>query len=316
MARLSIQSEQVKHLVDTQVLPLLLATGTVGALTKLLNEKLLNTGAQSRLHPNRLHTLLSNDATRSLNEATVGMIEQAARAALESDRTIAEQAAIAFKSLQADARELRAFSASSLDEVAERLSIPPALAARLLDEAPSLAGAKAFGARGSTGTTPLQHEPPDWSYQDTAVARCVDAFSRRPAGRVGLVLPTGAGKTRTALRIVLTMLEKNLDIEAPAYWVTHRRNLREQAYRELQRLIAAQERFRDGERLAELARRIKFVMVGDLTPLLEGAATRPALIIVDEAHHAAAPSYQPVFANPWAAPVLLLTATPNRSDRG
>lgn len=63
VARLSIQSEQVKHLVDTQVLPLLLATGTVGALTKLLNEKLLNTGTQSRLHPNRLHTLLSNDAT-------------------------------------------------------------------------------------------------------------------------------------------------------------------------------------------------------------------------------------------------------------
>lgn len=315
MARLSIQSERVKHLVDTQVLPLFLATGNVAALTKLLNDTLQGSGTEGRLHPNRLHALLSNDVTRSLNEATVDLTEQAARAALEADRTVAERASVALKTLQAEAIKLRAFSADSLDEIAERLSIPPALAARLLDEAPGTTGTRTTGASRPTGAITVRHEPPDWSYQDTAVARCVDAFSRRPAGRVGLVLPTGAGKTRTALRIVLTMLGKSLDTKAPAYWVTHRRNLREQAYRELQKLIAMQDDRQEGEKLAELANRIKFVMVSDLTPLLEGAATRPALIIVDEAHHAAAPSYQPVFANPWAAPVLLLTATPNRSDR-
>lgn len=37
MARLSIQSERIKHLVDSQVLPLLLAAGNVAALTNLLN---------------------------------------------------------------------------------------------------------------------------------------------------------------------------------------------------------------------------------------------------------------------------------------
>ena len=92
------------------------------------------------------------------------------------------------------------------------------------------------------------------------------------------------------------------------------RNLREQAHRELQKLIAAGHEQLSSERLTELANRIKFVMVSDLTPLLERAAVKPALIVVDEAHHAAAPSYGPVFANPWQAPVLLLTATPNRSD--
>lgn len=315
MARLSIQSERIKHLVDTQVLPLLLAAGNVAALTKLLNDTLQGSGIEGRLHPNRLHALLSNDVTRSLNEATVDLTEQAVCAALEADRTVADRASVALKTLQAEALKLRAFSADSLDEIAERLSIPPALAVRLLDEAPGTTGAGATGALRPAGAITIRHEPPDWSYQDTAVARCVDAFSRRPAGRVGLVLPTGAGKTRTALRIVLTMLGKSLDTKAPAYWVTHRRNLREQAYRELQKLIALQDDRQEGEKLAELANRIKFVMVSDLTPLLEGAATRPALIIVDEAHHAAAPSYQPVFANPWAAPVLLLTATPNRSDR-
>jgi superfamily II DNA or RNA helicase len=315
MARLSIHSERVKHLVDTQVLPLLLAAGNVAALTKLLNDTLQAANVEGKLHPNRLHTLLSNDVTRSLNEATIMLTEQAARATLESDRTIADKAAAALEMLKEEAHKLRAYSAGTLDEIAERLSIPPALAARLLDEVPGTTGAGvAVGAHPVTPTT-TQHVPPDWSYQDTAVARCLDAFNRRPAGRIGLVLPTGAGKTRTALRIVLAMLAKCLDGKAPAYWVTHRRNLREQAYRELQKLIASQDDRLEGEKLAELANRIKFIMVSDLTPLLEAAATRPALIIVDEAHHAAAPSYQPVFANPWAAPVLLLTATPNRSDR-
>ena len=44
MARLSIQSERVKHLVDTQVLPLFLAAGNVAALTKLLNDTLQGSG--------------------------------------------------------------------------------------------------------------------------------------------------------------------------------------------------------------------------------------------------------------------------------
>ena len=39
-----------------------------------------------------------------------------------------------------------------------------------------------------------------------AIADTLDAFRRRPASKVGLILPTGAGKTRTALRIVLDML--------------------------------------------------------------------------------------------------------------
>ena len=70
MARLSIQSERVKHLVDTQVLPLLLAVGNVAALTKLLNDTLQDSGIEGRLHPNRLHALLSNDVTRSLRPFT------------------------------------------------------------------------------------------------------------------------------------------------------------------------------------------------------------------------------------------------------
>ncbi|WP_413674416.1 DEAD/DEAH box helicase [Massilia cellulosiltytica] len=315
MPRLNVQSARIENLISNWMLPLLLVAGNVAALTKLLNETLQSLGVDARLHPNRLHALLSNDVTRSLNEATVALAEQAARATFQADPTVTDGAATAMGELQAKARELRVFSVGSLDEIAERLSIPPALAARLLKETSDTARTSVAGAMRSTDGAGSRHEPPDWSYQDTAVTRCIDAFTRRPTGRVGLVLPTGAGKTRTALRIVLTMLAKRPEDMAPAYWVTHRHNLREQAYRELQKLIVKQDDPVEGVRLTERANRIKFVMVHELSALLDAAKVQPTLVVVDEAHHAAAPSYQHVFAEPRAFPVLLLTATPNRGDR-
>ncbi|WP_081063213.1 DEAD/DEAH box helicase [Burkholderia stagnalis] len=310
MARLNVTNEHVQTLISSKVLPLLLATGNVAALTKVLNNAAQATRLNGRIHANRLHALLSLDPSRALNEATLELIEQASDAAIAQDASVADRASAAIGELSAEAAKLAAFSTLSLQEIAERLSVPPALAS-LLAGGPSL---QSLPVLGSATITDVDREPPDWSYQDVAVRRCLEAFNRRPGGRIGLILPTGAGKTRTALRIVLAILERSTDSKAPVYWVTHRRNLREQAHRELQKLIASVGADQS-ERLTELANRVRFVMVGDLSPLLEEAANRPTLIVVDEAHHAAAPSYQPVFANPWMAPVLLLTATPNRGDR-
>jgi superfamily II DNA or RNA helicase len=314
LARLNVQSERVQRLIDERVVPLFFAYGSIAALTKALNAALQTAGIAGTLHPNRLHTLLSNDLSRGVNDATIELTEQAAGLALTQDASTLERATKAMVDLQREASRLHLFAGATGNEAGERLGLPAAVAIRLLSgnaETPPIFGSAAMSAEEIPDHRQL---PPDWSYQDTAVARCIEAFGRRPNGRIGLILPTGAGKTRTALRIVLTMLERSRDPKAPVYWVTHRRNLREQAYRELQKLIAEGHERITAERLTELANRIKFVMVGNLTPLLEGAAVKPALIVVDEAHHAAAPSYGPVFANPWCAPVLLLTATPNRSD--
>ena len=314
MARLNVQNERVQRLINKRVVPLFLAYGSIAALTKALNDALRSAGLEGTLHPNRLHTLLSNDVSRGLNEATIQLTEEAAEHAFEQVASIPEQATSALDDLKREASRLHLFAGATVDEVGQRLGVPSAVADKLLSSGTAMPAQLGSPALLADEASDLRQLPPDWSYQDTAVARCVEAFGRRPTGRIGLILPTGAGKTRTALRIVLTMLDKSSDPKAHAYWVTHRRNLREQAYRELQKLIAAGHEQISAERLTELANRIKFVMVGDLTPLLEGAAVKPALIVVDEAHHAAAPSYRPVFANPWRAPVLLLTATPNRSD--
>lgn len=312
MPRLSIHSERVQQLIAGRVIPLLLASGSVAALTNELNEALRAAGESGTLHPNRLHALLSEDSTRALNEGTVELTERAASLAWIKEPEWRSKADAALDALRTEAARLQQFSSAGSREIAERLEIPAALATRLSREVapPSHheAGTPVVSLRAPT--------EPDWSYQDTAVARTLEAFGRRPSGRIGLILPTGAGKTRTALRIVLAMLKRAGDPKTLAYWITHRRNLREQALRELQKLIASQQvETGDAQLTAELANRIRFVMVGDLSPLLDGAAAKPALIVVDEAHHAAAPSYQPVIANPWSAPVLLLTATPNRSDQ-
>ena len=59
MARLGIQSERIKHLVDTQVLPLLLAAGNVAALTNLLNAEFITAGFLCGTERNHSHSIVA-----------------------------------------------------------------------------------------------------------------------------------------------------------------------------------------------------------------------------------------------------------------
>lgn len=312
MARLNIQSPRIRSLIEQRIAPLYLAHGNIAALTKALNDALATSGSQGTLHPNRLHALLSDDVSRGINDATATLIEQAAVLAMDADTSLQMRAAEALQHLRAEVSQLHTFSGVDAAAISQQTGVPAGVVSLALDASGSSSSSStAVAPQGQAQTT----DGPDWSYQDAAVRQCLDAYGRRPNGRIGLVLPTGAGKTRTALRIVLAMLAKCADENALAYWVTHRRNLREQANRELQKLIAAGHELLAPERLVSLCNRIRFVMTSDLPDLVEHAHDAPALIVVDEAHHAAAPSYTPVFDNRWSAPVLLLTATPNRGDR-
>ena len=85
MARLSIFSKRVQHLVDNELLPLFLAEGSTAQLCKLLNDALSNLGTGRIIHPNRIHALLSDDIARGVNDATLNLIEQALAACHASD---------------------------------------------------------------------------------------------------------------------------------------------------------------------------------------------------------------------------------------
>jgi hypothetical protein len=161
----------------------------------------------------------------------------------------------------------------------------------------------------------MQPMQPDWSWQHVAVDRCLASLSSAPAEKVGLVVPTGGGKTRIALRVAMEWLAQTAKPDAQVLWVTHREHLREAALRTLDS-IAQDEQTADDPQADRLRRtfaeRIQFVLVQSITPMLAALGDDLGLVIVDEAHHAAADSYKVVLDLP--IPGLFLTATPNRAD--
>jgi superfamily II DNA or RNA helicase len=204
--------------------------------------------------------------------------------------------------------------AARLEEISAHTKLPRAVVRFALSE---------IGVSSPTPTTSTATEigrsesglpaGPDWSFQDVAVKRCRDSLAKAPGRKVGLVIPTGGGKTRVALRIGLEELAATPDISSRVLWVTHRQALRTQAIGELQRMINSGDVSLPADSAGLLAQRFDFAMLAKLEDHLAGPAP-PRLVIVDEAHHAAAPSYEPLFANNPALRGLFLTATPNRTD--
>jgi len=312
LARLNVHSEKVRNLVETKIAPLFLVSGSIAGLTKRLNETLAATGSEDMLHPNRLHTLLSDDLSRGVNEASLALIDVAATKSLTEETETQTLAAKRLVELRAKAMKLRQFGGATHSEIGRQLSLPPAIVKLVLPEATETSEVTS-GVDHLPPATGQNRTKPDWSYQDAAVSRCLAAFDRSPTACLGLVLPTGGGKTRTALRTVLEFLARKPLEKGLVYWVTHRKNLRSQAHRELQKLKGTPQVL--PENASALANRIKFIMLSELPNLLSPDANRPALIVIDEAHHAAASSYQLALNPPWPIPVLALTATPNRGDR-
>lgn len=305
MARYSVTHPEVQQQVERLLVPLYLETGSVAAVAKLLAEA--SDGSLPPIHPNRIHAALSDDLGRGLNQQTMDTLRLAAERI--GPRTSEQRSLDQGRLSETGSRILAVAGGAPIDVplIAERLSLPPAVVrlslAAIGAEGAEIAGAPSVSARAG----------PDWSFQDAAVANCLDAFRRRRNGNIGLVLPTGAGKTRTAFRIILEMLARATSPTSRAIWVTHRKSLRSQANRELAKLLGANPASLPAG-AAELARRVDFVMLAEAQPAITTADEPPALVVIDEAHHAAAPTYQPIFAEGHAYPVLLLTATPNRPD--
>lgn len=308
MARLSLFSDRVRALVDERIVPLFLAERSTARVCKMLNDRLSNLDIDGTIHPNRVHALLSDDVSRGVNQATLALVEQATTDLHKNGAAWQERAQKNATQLSAEVDFLRDKSGLDSKAITKRLSLPPAVARHLLSAAHTALPAAA--------ALPASKNPaaPDWSFQDVAVAHTLEAFRQRPTSKVGLVLPTGAGKTRTALRIVLELLAKNPSGTAKVYWVTHRTNLRTQARKELQKLLTTGKGQVPENAASLLTKRIEFVMVNALSEIFDPKAEPPALIVVDEAHHAAAASYQAIFDAERPVPALCLTATPNRMD--
>jgi superfamily II DNA or RNA helicase len=280
---------------------LFLGLGSVNALAEALSPDGQESG--QRVYPNRIHGLLSGDPNRSINTATLETIEHALDGlqtpadtnGSSQERNRIEQAIAA---TQASTPDLNA----ALGRVADELEVPLAVVRFVAKASPDA----------QPSPVPATSPEADWSWQEEAVAKAVGALGKSANYKAGLIVPTGGGKTRVSLRVILRWLAQSDRTDTVALWVTHRTRLQVQARRALQQLLAEPGHVPDGA-ASLFADRIKFVMLNDVPNAIATYGEKIALVVVDEAHHAAAPSYEPIFTDA-VAPGLFLTATPNRMD--
>ena len=126
-------------------------------------------------------------------------------------------------------------------------------------------------------------------------------------------MPTGTGKTYVMAAVVKWFLDNH---DTGEVWiVAHRRELVEQMQQTLDRFCLDY-----GEKEMELKAKVR-IRVLSIQWLnrhveeLEGAECTPGLIVVDEAHHAIATSYQDLFDRNRKALKLGMTATPCRMNK-
>ena len=323
MARFSLADIRVRHLV-ARLVPVMVELGSINRVCDVLNEALAREKIKTPIYPNRLHSLLSDDLTLALNESTLSLIEQSLELITPSRQdgpdSETDQSAEVSSKIVASWRST-SHSAADIREIADKLQIPPAVVRQLLENAGELprrdlseqATIPAEIRSDGVGREPKSSKP-DWSFQDHAVRRCIQSLKSGANRKVGLVLPTGAGKTFTALRIALELLAEDPGSNRRVIWVTHRKTLYSQAHKELQKMFSRRIIGLPDNAAQLFAKRIDFTMLSELEKHLGDVTNPPLLVIVDEAHHAAAPSYQGIFETPYPLRALFLTATPNRTD--
>ena len=148
--------------------------------------------------------------------------------------------------------------------------------------------------------------PNPYAFQDDAVRSVVNDFTNNPSLKSLLVIPTGGGKTRTAVKSIFKLFDTGFfnEKKSKILWVAHRAELLEQA-RQAYELEGGSEVAKDA-----LSRTIFQSNVPAGQTVLQDEGIK--LVVIDEAHHAAASTYLPLF-RPRVA-VLGLTATPSRHD--
>ena len=172
-----------------------------------------------------------------------------------------------------------------------------------------------------------------YPHQLTAWRQLDDAVGRSPSGqfRGRIVLPTGSGKTDTAARWLLERMASDPNLRV--LWLSHQQELLAQAvtrFQNLARHLPVDFR-RSARRIHSGASAISTLSSPDLDLAavtiqslardperkrrhLDSFLKRPTIVVVDEAHHAASPSYDALLETleecASVSAVIGLTATP------
>jgi superfamily II DNA or RNA helicase len=173
---------------------------------------------------------------------------------------------------------------------------------------------------------------PLFDHQIIACRKAISLLGSPDRPRVLLHMPTGAGKTRTAMNLISHFIRHHLTKDDVVIWLAHSEELCEQAAEEFEKSWAALGvRNVDlhrcfGTHDVDLAQVKSGLVVGGLQMMFSRSqgdqnaffrlARKTKLLIMDEAHQAIAPTYQHILeiiaADPNTA-ILGLSATPGRS---
>jgi superfamily II DNA or RNA helicase len=145
-------------------------------------------------------------------------------------------------------------------------------------------------------------------FQADAVDAIVKDFNKKKNGRYLLVIPTGGGKTRTAVKSINALYQNNIldSTKDRVLWVSHRVELENQAKDAFLKHAEINKNSKSFEKQVTYERDIRKIGV-------RVADHSVKIVVIDEAHHSKAFSYQPIF-DRNAVGVLGLTATPSRHD--
>ena len=146
-------------------------------------------------------------------------------------------------------------------------------------------------------------------FQSEAVRSIVSDYAEKINGRYLLVIPTGGGKTFTAVKAISALFDDGfLDTESQkVLWVAHRQELVEQAIATLNKYESEQPERSHKDNV------IVMMVAGAAKYIANNSDIK--LLVIDEAHHAAVTNvmYGPLFDYPNLG-ILGLTATPSRHD--
>ncbi|MFC1454765.1 DEAD/DEAH box helicase [Candidatus Undinarchaeota archaeon] len=151
----------------------------------------------------------------------------------------------------------------------------------------------------------------DWSFQEDAVNKTSSEFILDPSARKLIVIPTGGGKTITAIRCVNELIERGvLSKEKKAIWATHRKQLKKQT-EDVLKNEKNKKRFKLHKDINKI---LEICMKEEARKILnQDKEDTYKLLIIDEAHHSAANTYKEFFSKKKLG-ILGLTATPTRTD--
>jgi len=170
-------------------------------------------------------------------------------------------------------------------------------------------------------------------HQRVALLKTLNFLYQKENPRVLLHMPTGAGKTRTAMNVIVNLLRLSPSAPSVVVWLAHSEELCDQAGEEFRKAWSIL-----GDRPVTLYQNFADRRVGSLDRVTDGfliaglglfynqsltqaseflkLARRTILVVMDEAHQAIAPTYEHLLnllAPTGKTPLLGLSATPGRS---